>query len=245
MHEGHRERMWDRLYFHGDSMSDHELLETLLFYALPRVNTNPAAHALLDSFGNLERLFSAQPAELEKVAGVGKKTAELIYLVGQMMRRVRAREGKGVRLKNSAEVRLFAAGRFLGKKEEVLEVYCLGTGGSLLCVKSFPGGDDKSVTLRSRTLSGVFASVQPLSVIVAHNHPSGKCEPSDEDDEAAREIYRVCLVNGVQLSDCMIFADGQPPYSYFLSDRFSMLGIGQEGKERTISVGCKSGGEEE
>ncbi len=65
MHEGHRERMWDRLYFHGDSMSDHELLETLLFFVIPRRNTNPIAHELLDRFGSLEALFSAGPAAIE------------------------------------------------------------------------------------------------------------------------------------------------------------------------------------
>ena len=59
MHEGHRERMRERLYFHGDSMSDHELLEILLFYAVPRKNTNPTAHELLDCFASLGDLLRA------------------------------------------------------------------------------------------------------------------------------------------------------------------------------------------
>lgn len=240
MHEGHRARVREKVYRHGESLGDHELLEALLFYSLPRKNTNTIAHELLDSFGGFERLFEASPAAIERISGVGEKTVDLIYLVGEMTRRIREREGRGVkRLKSSAQVREFAAERFQNCSEEVLEIYCLGAGGALLCVKSFRGGDDKSVTVYSKNLSRLLASVQPVSVIVAHNHPSGKCEPSAEDDAAAVEIFRICRVNGVQLSDCMIFADGEAPYSYFLSNRFAALGIDREAKETHISVSRK------
>lgn len=234
MHEGHRERMWERLYFHGDSMSDHELLEILLYYTIPRKNTNPTAHDLLDRFGSLEALFSAPPEALEKVAGIGKKSAEFIHLVGQMIERVRTQEHAERRINCYADIVDFASGRFAGRDSEILEFYCIGAGGKLLCAKSFDGGKQSRVSLHARELNLLLASMHPFTLVAAHNHPSGVAEPSDEDDEAAEEIYRICRLNGVLLSDCLIFADGQAPYSYFLTGRFEYLGIDRSDKDQYI-----------
>lgn len=234
MHEGHRERMWNRLYFHGDSMSDHELLETLLFFAIPRCNTNPTAHALLDGFGSLEKLFEADAAEIEKIAGVGKKSAELIRVVGLLCGRAR-RSGENARyLTNAAAVRQFARERFEGRKEEALEFYFLGARGRLLCVKTFACGDGESVSVQSKQLSELLSSVQPLSLVVAHNHPSGNTEPSCGDDDAAREIYQICRIHGVLFSDCLVFADGCEAFSYFLGQRFERIGLDRRAEKSYI-----------
>lgn len=233
MHEGHRERMWDRLYFHGDSMSDHELLETLLFFVIPRVNTNPIAHELLDRFGSLEALFSAGPAAIEQVAGVGRKSAEFIYLVGLMIGRIRNSKSKRRKLTNFAEIADFARSRFQGKSTELFEVYCLSAGGELLCVKSLASGSSSKVTIDSKSLSSLLVTVRPASILVAHNHPSGRCTPSADDDEAAEKINQVCRINGVALSDCIICSEEGEPFSYFHSHRFEQLGISREtGKPR-------------
>ena len=88
IHEGHRERMRRQLKMSGmDSLSDVQVLEVLLYYAAPRGDTNPAAHALLNRFGTLDGVFAAPEAELEKVDGVGQSAAQLIRLVPQVARR--------------------------------------------------------------------------------------------------------------------------------------------------------------
>lgn len=233
MHEGHRERMWDRLYFHGDSMSDHELLETLLFFVIPRRNTNPIAHELLDRFGSLEALFSAGPAAIEQVAGIGRKSAEFVHLVGLMIGRIKSAKSKRKKLTNFAEIADFARSRFQGKNTELFEVYCLSAGGELLCAKSFAAGTSAKVSVDSKSLSGLLVTVQPASILVAHNHPSGRCAPSADDDEAAEKINQVCRINGVALSDCIICSEEGEPFSYFHSHRFEQLGISREtGKPR-------------
>ena len=82
IHEGHRERMRKQLKTSGmDSLSDVQVLEVLLYYAAPRGDTNPAAHALLSRFGTLDGVFSAPESELKKVSGVGDAAAQLIRLV--------------------------------------------------------------------------------------------------------------------------------------------------------------------
>ena len=83
IHEGHRERMRKQLKTSGmDSLSDVQVLEVLLYYAAPRGDTNPVAHALLSRFGTLDGVFSAPESELKKVSGVGDAAAQLIRLAG-------------------------------------------------------------------------------------------------------------------------------------------------------------------
>lgn len=234
MHEGHRERMRERLLRHADSMSEHELLEVLLYYTIPRQNTNPAAHELLDRFGGLGGVFSAPPEAVEQAAGVGRRTAELVFLVGRLLERIREGERSSVRLNCFADIVAYAGRRFDGRATETLEFYCIGAGGKLLCTRSFGGGRKTNVTLHSRELNLLLASVAPLNLVAAHNHPSGSPQPSEEDDDAVAEIYRICRINGVQLSDCLIFADGEEPYSYFHEHRFEKLGIDRSNKDQYI-----------
>lgn len=77
VHEGHRARL-RRAFLSGAELEDHELLELLLTYAIPRADVNPLAHHLLDRFGGLEKVFQASPEELKELAGVGESAAVLI-----------------------------------------------------------------------------------------------------------------------------------------------------------------------
>lgn len=78
---GHRGRMREKLYRSGsDSFLTHELLEMLLYYVMPRCDTNPIAHRLLEAFGSLEALLAASPEELARVRGVGEKAAAFLAL---------------------------------------------------------------------------------------------------------------------------------------------------------------------
>ena len=82
LHDGHRQRMKERFARHGlDSFAEHEVLELLLYYAIPRRDTNELAHTLLDRFGSLERVLLAPREELMKVPGVGEGAALLLTLV--------------------------------------------------------------------------------------------------------------------------------------------------------------------
>ncbi|MGN1347250.1 MAG: helix-hairpin-helix domain-containing protein [Eubacteriales bacterium] len=86
VHAGHRARMRERFRNDGlDHFQPHEALELLLFELLPRVNTNPAAHALEERFGTVEGALTASEEELREVAGIGPKTAESLRSVWQVM----------------------------------------------------------------------------------------------------------------------------------------------------------------
>ena len=85
LHSGHRDRLRQRLMtFGADALCEHELLELILFYALPRVNTNDIAHCLVNRFGTINNILNAPQSELESVRGVGGSTAEFIRLMRDM-----------------------------------------------------------------------------------------------------------------------------------------------------------------
>ena len=97
LHKGHRERLRQSYIENGpDGMHEHQLLELLLTYAIPRRDTNPIAHRLLDksAFGSLWEVLSAGPKELMAVEGIGESAAVLLSLVGAMGRRAKA-QGHG------------------------------------------------------------------------------------------------------------------------------------------------------
>ena len=81
VHAGHRQRLKNKYLSSGaDVLEPHELLELLLFYAVPRANPNPIAHALIKRFGSLKNVLTAPVEELTKVEGVGESSALLISL---------------------------------------------------------------------------------------------------------------------------------------------------------------------
>ena len=90
VHEGHRSRKKEQFRAHGlDAFADHEVLELLLYYAVPRQDTNPIAHRLMEKFGSLDAVFSTDRAALEEVEGVGENASTLLTLIFPLMRRIR------------------------------------------------------------------------------------------------------------------------------------------------------------
>ena len=88
IHDGHRKRLKERFLKGGmDGLSDINCLELLLFYALPRRDTNPIAHALLEQFGSLSGVLDAPPEQLQKISGISEHAATLLHTIPQLARR--------------------------------------------------------------------------------------------------------------------------------------------------------------
>ena len=118
VHDGHRERLKSRFLEHGiDSFNDLNALELLLFYAIPRRDTNVIAHALLDRFGGLSGVFEASVPELTDVPGVGENAALLLKLVPQMMKKYELSKVGDMRtFRSSSQVAKFLIPRFLAER---------------------------------------------------------------------------------------------------------------------------------
>lgn len=150
IHKGHRSRMRAKLEAYGPRIFDtYELLEMLLYYAIPYKDTNPIAKRLLSAFGSLDGVLSAPIEELSKVDGIGDRCARLISSVGRIM----VEEGS---LKYQKEVRIFDdyhdTGRFLASylanKDSTVCMLMLDNGMRLIgiediSVKDFCSGEVK------------------------------------------------------------------------------------------------------
>ena len=81
VHDGHRDRLKQRFLAEGlDNFSQVQVLELLLFYCIPRKDTNEVAHRLLDRFGSLSQVLETRVEDLEKVDGIGHNTAVFLSL---------------------------------------------------------------------------------------------------------------------------------------------------------------------
>lgn len=222
MHEGHRKRILERVE-EDDGLQDHELLEVLLFNAIPRKNTNGLAHALLQSFGTLGGVLHASIRELSLIEGVGNSTAAYLHAVGLAFDRIAKEEPSSPpEIYSPATFKEFLTAHFQNVKEEHVEVFCLAEDGSVLFHRSYTSHSLHRVTVPIEDVSTLISVHHPHGMVLAHNHPHAPCKPSEEDDDFTYRILVLCTVNGVSLDDHIVVGeDGY--YSYFTSGKLTQM----------------------
>ena len=210
IHDGHREKMRQRFLKSGlDAFADHEALELLLYYAIPRRDTNPIAHALMERYGSLSAVLAAPVEDLKKVEGVGESAAILLKLAPQLYRKAKMSDAEQETILSSVErVGAYLLERFAGEKNEVVYQLCLDRKGKLLVCKKLGEGGVTSADLDIRRLVENALLTGASSVVLAHNHPSGVALPSRDDYAATDRAKTALAVVGVALTDHIIVADG-------------------------------------
>ena len=210
IHDGHREKMRQRFLKSGlDAFADHEALELLLYYAIPRRDTNPIAHALMERYGSLSAVLAAPVEDLKKVEGVGESAAILLKLAPQLYRKAKMSDAEQETILSSVErVGAYLLDRFAGEKNEVVYQLCLDRKGKLLVCKKLGEGGVTSADLDIRRLVENALLTGASAVVLAHNHPSGVALPSRDDYAATDRAKTALAVVGVALTDHIIVADG-------------------------------------
>lgn len=220
-HVGHRKRLTDKFLKNADALSEHELLEILLFYAIPRVNTNETAHRLISSFGSLEKVFGASKQELMAVAGVGEKVAVEIMLVGSIFKVIAQKKKESLYIGNYYEFTNYLCDVFRNEKTEKFVLLLLKKNYEVIAQYWFSDDKSASVSADMSDLAQLLTINKPYRLLLAHNHPSGDCLPSDEDDKATAKIYMLCSMCGMRLEDHVIVGDKF--YSYRSTDRLKRI----------------------
>jgi DNA repair protein RadC len=206
IHDGHRDRMKKRFLQHGlDNFDDHNVLELLLFYALPRRDLNPLAHELLERFGGLNGVFEATMEELLAVPGLGGSAAALLHLIPQVSRRYMISRGGGNDiLDSSTKVGEFFVPRFMYEKDEVVYLACLDSKCKLLSCREISRGVVNSAEVSVRRIVELALNQNASSVVIAHNHASGLAIPSREDEVSTVRIKKALELVGIALADHVI-----------------------------------------
>lgn len=206
MHDGHRERMLNRLREQGaDSFETHELLEMMLYSSSKRCDTNPVAHKLIDKFGSLSGVFSASEKELREVQGVGAATAQMIIVLrANIMRMLSESVVKGEPLSGSGAVKDYCAGLFRFADAEQVRMIFLDSEYRFVSQEIISTGTIEQVKPDVLKLIEKVAARRCPIVVLAHNHPKGSEMPSQEDKILTRNIFNLLERAGIYLADHII-----------------------------------------
>ena len=221
IHAGHRERLISRFLLNSEGFADHELLELLLFYSIPRKNTNDIAHRLLRNFGDIKNVLFADKESLLAVEGVGERVATEIMLVGKLCKLVASMETKPVYYINAEDVKKYFTKEFENLRTEVFVVCFLDKKYRLINKITFNDRLKDSVEVAVSDIASAVAVQKPKFVLLAHNHPSGNILPSEEDDFATMQINTICDLHGAKLLDHVIF--GNNFFSYRDTGRLNRI----------------------
>ena len=206
-HEKHRERMRSRFCREGlDAFAEHEVLELLLFYAIPRRNTNSEAHRLIDRFGSLDRVLAAPVEELTRVEGIGEKSAVLLNLVSQILQKINLPQKPEV-LEGIEAAAVYLLDCYAVERSECVRLLCLDRKGRLLSCDRVREGSLSAADLDVRQIVRNAVMRNACSVILSHNHPGGLALPSDADYQATERIKNALDAVGIVLQDHIIVAD--------------------------------------
>lgn len=233
LHGGHRERLRELAFKNNfRNMEDHQLLELLLSYVIPRKDTNPIAHRLIKRYGNFTAVLDADKDDLVKVEGVGNTTASFLvslrhffyaYNMGKL--------NESSKISNVRDAVTYTEKLFKGKTNEEFYIICIdGNNNVKLCENISIGTSNKANVDIKKVVEIAYKSKSP-NVIIAHNHPNGVSRPSFADDKLTKAILTTMALSNISLLDHIIIAK-----SDFFSYRNSGL-ISQYLKEASSIIG--------
>lgn len=206
IHSGHRKRLRERFAKEGlASFADHEILELILFFALPRIDTNPVAHRLIAHFGSLYNVLNAHMDDLKKIEGVGENAAVLISLFKTVFACYRQRSfAKRPRLDTIEKAGEYCASYLAGKKYETLLLVCLDTQFRVNHTVELQEGTLNEITVYPRVIVEIALRYNAGAVIMAHNHPGDSPSPSQADVQTTQAVLEALKPLNISLADHII-----------------------------------------
>ncbi len=211
IHAGHRQRTKEHfLRYGGEQLEDHQLLELVLFYALPQGDVNPLAHRLINRFGSLRGVLDADPEELKQIAGVSSHTAVLLRLFPEVAARYQQAGAisSATVIRNADDAAEIFRSCFVGARVEKVYMISTDAKSKLLACDLIAQGASDAVLMDSRKVVRTALSRNAWQVFLAHCHISGVAAPSEADRQATSRIQQALSLLGVRLTDHLIFADG-------------------------------------
>ncbi len=207
----HRKRIRERfLKSSGKGLSDYELIELLLTYAIPRKDVKPIAKQLSRKFGGLKGILNSTTEELEKIDGIGPASATLILLIKEII--IGYFEDimvKGDALSSPDIVANFAKAKLSGLKDEVFLCIFVNTKNEVIDYKVIQEGTIDQVVLHPRKVLEGALSMKASGIILIHNHPSGHPEPSDQDKVLTDELKKATELINLRILDHLIIGNNK------------------------------------
>jgi len=209
LHEGHRDRMKSEFLEKGlNGMQPHRILELLLFYCVPRCDTNPLAHELINRYKTLAGVLDAPVDELLTFKGITKNNVGLLKMIVPLSRLyLQDKEAKITAFNSINEIGDYLLNRYFGFTEEKFGILCMDSSAKPLGFQIMGEGDINSVGVSTRNIIEYALSTKATSVVMVHNHPSGIALPSNQDIAITEQVKAALSHIGVKLVDHIIIAE--------------------------------------
>lgn len=212
IHSSHRARMQERVRKTGlESMAEHEVLEYLLFFSIPRQDTNPLAHRLIEHFGGFCKVMEADEAELLKVEGIGPASARLLVTMREVCGYYTRHKDRRIRkpLNNPANCTEYVTPLFFGKTMECFYMIALDEDYIPLRDVLIGEGLPNQVSFDTRKLAREAVASGCSSVLLTHNHPNSPALLSNADFASTCSVIRALGPIGIDVVDHVIIgSDG-------------------------------------
>ena len=208
---GHRERMRRKLLDAGpQAILDHELLEMVLFIALPRRDTKALARALLAHFGSFANVITARPEAVMEIGGLKEASATAFKIVhAAALRLAKAEVISRPILGNWDLLMDYLNAAMAREKVEQFRVLFLDSRNRLLGDEAQARGTVNHTPVYPREVVKRALELQATAIILVHNHPSGDPTPSRDDIEMTREVKAAAAALSIILHDHVIIGNGR------------------------------------
>ncbi len=203
---GHRERLRDRFrQAGGEALPDYELLELVLFRAVPRADVKPLAKQLIQHFGSFAEVVSAPPKRLREVKGVGEAIVTELKLIGAAVERVTRGKvrARAVLSSWSAVIEHCRASMAFADHEQ-FRILFLDKRNQLIADEVQQRGTVDHTPVYPREVVKRALELAASAVILVHNHPSGDPTPSNADIQMTKTIIDVAKPLGIEVHDHII-----------------------------------------
>ena len=209
IHDGHRSRLRQRFLEEGlEHFSPHQVLELLLFYCIPRKDTNEIACNLINRFGRLSAVLEAPVSELKKVPGMGEAAATFLSMIPAVNRYyLTHRDDSPVFMSSVDDYGYYLRDALNGKRNEEVYMMCLDAKRKMISCREVGEGCTNYASVPIRRIVETALAENAVMVILAHNHPSGLAIPSDEDVHTTHRLAAALSTVEIILVDHVIVAD--------------------------------------
>jgi DNA repair protein RadC len=205
-YHGHRERLRGRFREAGaDAVADYELLELLLFRALPRGDVKPLAKALLEAFGSFAEVITAPPSRLAEIKGMGEAAAtELKIVHAAASRLLRDQVKKRPALSSWSAVLDYCRTAQAFADREQFRILFLDKRNQLIADEVQQSGTVDHTPVYPREVVKRALELSATAIILVHNHPSGDATPSRADIDMTKQIVDIAQKLGIEVHDHII-----------------------------------------
>jgi DNA repair protein RadC len=210
-HRGHRQRLREKFVKSGLSgFHDYEIVELLLTLASPRKDCKPQAKAAVKKFKNLRGVLAASPEELQQIEGIGPNNALGIKLVSEVAREfLKQKTVVKPAYKSAKEIFDYLYHSMRDLKKEVFKVIYLDSQNQIIDIADVAAGTVDRGAVSSREVMESAIGHGAAALILAHNHPSGKPEPSPSDEQLTRDLVFAGGIMQIRVLDHIVIGDNR------------------------------------